>query len=691
MNMNNRNIKWLAASVLLLLSLGPSGLAASDKKPQLAEKYKTWLDEEVGYIITGTERDVFKQLTTDRERDMFIEAFWKHRDPNPMTEENEFKTEHYRRIQFANRYLGRETPIPGWKTDRGRMYILLGEPREKVDYTGSSAVYDCETWFYQEKTDLGLPAGFYLLFFRPRGNGQYRLYSPIQDGPQALLQAYTGDSTNYTAAYNKLYQSEETLAGISICLVPGEPSSVYGRPSMTSDLMLQKIETVASKMVETTYARKFLEYKDVVEVDYSANYIDSDSLVKVFRDPSGYYFLHLCVEPKKLSVSEYENKYFTNLDINCRISDAKGRSVYQFDRRVPIQLTAEQLKGASYQPFDFHDIFPMVPGDYGISLLFKNEASKEFTSIETKVRVPGGEGVQLTQPLLGYKLVRLAPEDRKIKAFRIGSCQLYCQPSRVFTAGDTMAVAFQVILPPSETAADGQIKIAFYKEDVLFREITHKPSEYPELPNIIEEVALKDFTPAHYRVVVSYTGTKGELSASEEFDLTYAEAVPRPWSTTRILPDTNDAFYPYTTGTQLLNQERYQEAKVLLDVANRKRPDLEEVAYSLARADMALKLPAEVRRVLAPFVAGDKTPKYETVMLTAEACAAGGDHAAAVTMLERAVSHYGVNAAIMNGLGDNYLAQGRNGEALAAYRKSLELSPDQPDVKKKIQELDKKK
>ncbi len=688
--MKSMKIKGLTVC-LLLLCLVTAGLAdVKVKKAQLPEKYKLWLDEEVVYIITAMERDVFLKLTTDHERDMFIEAFWKHRDPNPMTEENEFKKEHYARIQYANRYLGRETPIPGWKTDRGRMYILLGAPREKVSYDGNSTVYDCETWFYQELTDLGLPAGFYLLFFRPRGNGQYRLYSPIQDGPQALLQAYSGDATDYATAYNKLNNSESTLAGISICLVPGEPQSVYGRPSMTSDLMLQKIEMVPTKMVESTYAKKFLEYKDVVDVDYSANYIDSDSLVKVFYDPSGYYFLHICVEPAKLSVSEYNSKYFTTLNANCQVSDAaSGRTVYQYDRKVAIELSAEQLKNASNQPFDFHDIFPLVPGDYKISVLLKNEASKEFTSMERTVRVPGGAGVQLTQPVLGYKMTRLAPEERKMKAFRIGSCQIFCQPSRIFTAGDTMAVAFQVVLPTEEAAADGRIRVAFYQEDKLVREILHKASECSDLPNIVEEVALNGFVPAHYKVQVSYTGSKGEVSAFEEFDLTYAEAVPRPWSSTRILPKIDDAFYPYVTGTQLMNLGRPQEAKVLLGQAFQKRPDQEAIAYSLARACMMLKSPAEAIGALAPFVGTEKTPAYETMMLSAEASRAAGDGPAALAMLERTISHYGVNAAIMNVMGENYLAMGKKSEALAAFKKSLELSPEQPELKKKIEELEK--
>jgi len=118
-------------SVVLLVSClvgGPASAGQKAAKVKLPEFYKKWLEEEVVYIIAPMERDVFLKLQTDRERDLFIEAFWKQREPTPGKAQNEFKIEHARRIAYANRYLGRDAPRPGWRTDRGRMYIILGEP-----------------------------------------------------------------------------------------------------------------------------------------------------------------------------------------------------------------------------------------------------------------------------------------------------------------------------------------------------------------------------------------------------------------------------------------------------------------------------------------------------------------------------------------------------------------------------------
>src|ERR1700682_5803399 len=101
-------------------------------RKELETPYRKWLNEDVAYIITDEERTAFKRLQTDEEREQFIENFWLRRDPTPDTMENEFKEEHYRRIAYANETFA--SGIPGWKTDRGRMYITYGPPDEKESH-----------------------------------------------------------------------------------------------------------------------------------------------------------------------------------------------------------------------------------------------------------------------------------------------------------------------------------------------------------------------------------------------------------------------------------------------------------------------------------------------------------------------------------------------------------------------------
>ena len=135
-------------------------------KIELSKTYKKWLDEDVRWIITDQERSAFMQLSNDEERDQFIEAFWQRRDPTPDTEENEFKEEHYRRIAYANEHYA--AGIPGWKTDRGHMYIVFG-PADEIESHPSGGTYErpmeegggetstfpFETWRYRYLEGIG--------------------------------------------------------------------------------------------------------------------------------------------------------------------------------------------------------------------------------------------------------------------------------------------------------------------------------------------------------------------------------------------------------------------------------------------------------------------------------------------------------------------------------------------------------
>ncbi len=691
--MNTKRTAVVLFALLLgaLLVVPASSFAQKGQKPKLPESYKKWLDEEAVYIIAPMERDVFLKLQTDRERDLFIEAFWKQRDPTPGSPENEFKTEHFRRIAYADRYLGRDAPRPGWKTDRGRIYIILGEARDIQRFEGKSSTYDAEVWFYQGKTDLGLPAGFNLVFFKEGGHGEFKLYSPVGDGPQALLAGYFG-GPDYTRAYEKLREVEPNLAAVSLSLVPGEGGQAYGRPSMSSDLLIQRIESAAARNVEAKYAQKFLQYKDLVEVEYTANYLDSDSLIKVFRDPSGLYFVHYAVEPRRLSVNQYESKYYTTLKVNGRVTTADGRLVHQFDKTVSLDLTAEQMSEANRAPFDFQDLFPLLGGDYSLSVLIKNEASKEFTSVEQALRIPqSGPAVQMTQPLLGYRVVRLEPAERRMKAFRVGPFQIYCQPNRVFTKKETLAIAFQLNNLSGEVAAGGEVRIEFLKDGQPFRAIRRKPSDYAELPTVLEEVSLADFPPAHYMVRVSVSNSGAEIvSSTEEFDLSFAESVPRPWFSSRILPEAGDPVYAEIMGSQLYNLGRFDEARVFLESAFQRKPESEDAATNLARVYLALQNPPAVVKILDPFMTPGRTAKYDTYVLAVEALKRTGEFGRAMELLDKAVAHYGVNAVLLNSTGECYEGLGKTKEALAAFEKSLELSPDQPEISKKIETLRKK-
>src|SRR5689334_9739119 len=157
---------------------------------ELDAPYLNWLREDVVYIITDEERKAFVPLRNDSERDQFIEQFWRIRDPTPDTSENEYKEEHYRRIAYANEHFGHGS-LPGWRTDRGRIYITFGPPdeiqshpsqssiRPDTEGGGTTTTYPFEQWYY--RTIEGIGFGITIEFVDPTMTGDYRLVGDVPE------------------------------------------------------------------------------------------------------------------------------------------------------------------------------------------------------------------------------------------------------------------------------------------------------------------------------------------------------------------------------------------------------------------------------------------------------------------------------------------------------------------------------
>src|ERR1700720_423578 len=202
----SRVVKTLLASVFSLSIVIPLALAQQSQDPgnpvvpqkldketkrkmkktlkELDSAYRQWLTEDVTYIISPDERNAFLQLETNEEREQFIEQFWLRRSSNPDLPENDFKEEHYPRIAYTNEHFA--SGIPGWKTDRGRMYIMWGPPDEIESHPtggtydrpmeeggGSTTTYPWETWRYRYLEGIG--ENIIIEFVDPTGSGEYHM------------------------------------------------------------------------------------------------------------------------------------------------------------------------------------------------------------------------------------------------------------------------------------------------------------------------------------------------------------------------------------------------------------------------------------------------------------------------------------------------------------------------------------
>jgi GWxTD domain-containing protein len=288
----NAGILHLICSGWLAAAAGGSALAAPVRPPQIDQRsggseetgdyFAKWLSEDVAYIITDEERAVFRSLTTPAEKEQFIEQFWFRRDPDPLTTENEFKEEHYRRIAYANERFS--SGCPGWMSDRGRVYVIHGPPAEVEAYPmggvisrpmseggGSTTAFPFEIWRYRHIEGVG--DDVLLEFVDASMTGEYRLaHDP--DEKDALL---------FTSG------SGETLAEVTGLSVRAGRPRFSGRSwdsyplAMTTsrDNPFLRYETLAR--VQAPPPVKYRDLKEVVQVRVDYDNIPISTRTDYFR------------------------------------------------------------------------------------------------------------------------------------------------------------------------------------------------------------------------------------------------------------------------------------------------------------------------------------------------------------------------------------------------------------------------
>ena len=707
---------WLIFMSVVLFSFP---LLAQEENPTISEKSEKWIKEEVVYIITPKERAVFKKLETNKEQDMFIEEFWRHRDPTPGTPRNEFKEEHYRRIDYANKIFGRYSPFAGWATDRGRYYIILGEPEYIEKHMDHNVTHPMEIWYYQGKPQLGQAPFFRLTFFRRQGVGDYELYSPMIDGPKALvpitdlqfiadakdeatsISSIDGDVAEMRApvredrVYNQVLDRRDRMASQILMennlfeILEAAWSSIPGRsdPSeaLPSSVLIGEIPSYPYKTISDDYAVEFLETREIVEVSYSVNYINSLSEVNVIQDDSGIFFFNYSIEPEVLSLDIFNSNYFTTLKVTVRVSDLKGKTIYQHSRDFPIELDKKQLENIGQRPFNLHDFFPLNPGNYKVDILFENTVTKEFTSIEKSIYVPATSILMMSPLLLSSKVLEDPTYSKQGKPFQVGELQIYPSLHRQFYQRGKMFIFFQMFGVSPEVKEKGTFEITVLHEGNPVHTQTHAVGEYESDKSFLLDLSLDKFQPDRYQVEVTLKNGDKTLLPPKTKSFTVTEKpIPDPWVAAQSNHPSGDPMYAFLLGNQLINEERIEEARDLLEKAYTGKPDELDYALAYARTLLISEEFADAKQILSPFTESN-TESYALYYYLGKSSQEVDVFEEAISYYHRALTLRGNTADVLNSLGVCYYEIGDKEQALLAWEKSLEVNPDQEKIKELIE------
>jgi len=681
-----RNIKKKFILISLIITSMFNILIA--KKTVLNNVYQKWINE-VHYIITKTERDVFYKLTTNNERDIFIKAFWKHRDFTINTPENEYKDEHYRRLSYVKKKYGRGMKI-GWQTDRGKVYIILGKPISIQRHSGFSTVKECEIWNYQLKPKAGIPPIFNIVFFDKTKTGEFTLYSPINDGPQSLLLNYQGSpgKTNDTFnAYMKIKEYNSFLANTAISLIPGGESSI-GQPSMSSEFLLRNIDQAPKKNVDDLYAKKFINYKGIVSVNYSINYIRNKSTSFIIRNENGINFLHYFIKLNTLSLDQYDNKYYTKIEIYGNLKNLKGKNIYKFKKNYNISLNTQEFEEIEKRTFAISDYFPIKPGKYKLSIMLKNTNSKEFTAYDTNIDVKPKNNIYMSKPILAYKIEKNTNE-KNMKSFMTKKGSLLLEPENIFTKKNNIYTFFQLYNISDNLRKYGKILIEFKGDKSYSKKIVKNMRDYKlDEKDFLFTTNLSDFAIDYYKILISIIdkNEKTVLSKKSSFYITPLKNISRSKTYTKASSLNQKSITAYRLAIQYYNSNKPLEALPLMKKAYFANPRIKQFAIGLSDIYFKLKKYNKIEQLLKPFINSEK-PDYQIFITLGKVNKKMKNWKNAIIYYRKVMSYHGLTANVLNNMASCYYNLKNIAEAKKAWKKSLEIDPKQTKVKKILKSL----
>ena len=690
----NTKIKWIGIIVLII----PSILFSINQKDiikNLAPKYREWLDM-VSYIIAPEEKEVFLKLTNDRDRDLFIEAFWKQRDPTPGTPKNEFKEEHIRRFNYANEYLGRGATRPGWMTDMGRIYITLGPPNSIERFEGSSDIYPTQVWYYYGDPKLGLPPYFAIVFYKRGGAGEFKIYNPASDGPASLLiiKEPNIDITNYEYLYNKIKEVAPTLARVAVSLIPGEVPYSY-IPSPRNTILLANVMEAPKKLINTSYATHFLNYRGLVSVEYSTNYIDSDYSLSILKDPIlNMNFVHFSINPKKISIDYYEpkNQYYFNYKLSVSLKK-NNKTIFQYSKDYPFYFDAEEIKRIKSGGISIQDSFPVLEGNYKLTVLLQNSVGKEFCYFEKEISIPEKFILpKILGPILAYDIL----DDKSLThmAYKITQKKLLIDSKNNFSLNDKLFLSFIVIPVSKNLWQKGQIVISIKGskgENINSEIIDLKEYPYKEIIPVFKKISSQLY-PDYYQLNVILKNENGEIFDNKKlnFSISSAKAVSHPMIFSKSLPLLNKFLFYYMLASQADKTNNIKMAKYYFSKLFETNPEYKEGI--LGYCEFLLKN-KEFEGVLkfVEKIKNDSKFEFNYFKLKGIALKELNRYSEAIDNLLKANKIYNSDVQVLNSLGFCFYKTENEEEAIKVFNASLKLNSNQKEIKKIIEEIKKSK
>ena len=501
---------------------------------ELPTPYKQWLNEDVVYIITGEERSAFLRLQTNEEREQFIEQFWLRRDPTPDTPENEFKEEHYRRIAYANEHFA--SGIPGWKTDRGRIYIIWGKPdeieshptggtyeRPEEEGGGTTATYPFEQWTYRHMDGIG--ENVMLEFVDPTMTGEYHLTS--DPGEKDAL-AHVPD-----AGLSDLEQMGLSSKADRFTRTDGSTAPLPMGAEPESDEEFNRIERFANVMAPPPV--KFTDLQEVVTSRIVRNEIKFNYRFDFMRITEDTVLVPITVEipNRQLSFQEKDGVHTATLNLFARITTLTERPVQTFEdvirRDFPDTLLEQSLKGDSI----YEKSVPLSPGLYRLDIVIKDTNSNNVGVVNARLAVPpfNDDTLDASTLILADQMQPVATNQIGLGQFVIGDTKVRPKLNQSFAADQPLGVYLQLYnfkVDPKPNKNQASITVHITKNGQDVRTLVQTGDELKQTGNQItleDTLGLVAVPPGQYHIEIQATDQISKQTVTRAADFTVTPPV----------------------------------------------------------------------------------------------------------------------------------------------------------------------
>lgn len=501
-----------------------------DLQKELAPVYKEWLNGPVSYIITSEERSAFLHLETNEERENFIENFWERRNPDPGSPENSYKEEYYRRVAYTNEHFS--SGIPGWKTDRGKIYLMWGKPDEVNSHPaggpyertpeeggGETSTYPFEDWRYRYLPGIG--ENVELEFVDPSGSGEYHLTMDPSE-KDALLYVPGAGLTDLEAMglASKTDRFKNTDGTHMARPMGGQPESMDE---------FSRLDLYAK--IQQPPAVKYKDLEAVVESRLTPNQIHFQYMYDLLRitDETDLVPITIQIPNHEMTYQDKEGVETGDMNLFARITSVSGRIVQTFEDNIsnefPDTLFQQSLKGASI----YQKAIPLRPGLYRIDIVLKDVNSGNLGVINDRLQVKrfADQDLAASSLILADEIQRVSSHDIGMGQFVIGDLKVRPKMDATFDQSAKMGIFLQVYnltVDPKTHLGDADINYQvlddFNRPVIKFSENSRQYNQHGEEIWIEKALDLKSLAPGHYKLQVQITDNLSKKTIAPEANFT---------------------------------------------------------------------------------------------------------------------------------------------------------------------------